>query len=367
MTTYLYASALDDNRVRRFAIDANTGRLTHVGDTEVPDGPGPMGVHPSGTALYVGHRGGGFFNSPGGHGVPRPEFAISSWAIDQSSGELTRTGRVALEGEPATVFTDQRGRFVLTAHYQAGGCAVHPIDESGAVGGAAIEWRRTNPGAHSFRVDPTNRFAFLPHIADGSGGLLRLAAGPAKGLNAIRQFRFNEDTGELTPNDPPQVTPEDPIGPRHQCYHPTKSLIYICNEQGSVVTTYAIHPDRGVLTLLQTLTTLPEDHEGRNSTAQIHLTSDGRFLYCSNRGHDSIACFTIDQESGLLASNGWKPVGERPRAFGIDPSGRFLYATSQVAGTMMALAIDRETGQLSEIEQVEVGANPMWVSFAELP
>jgi 6-phosphogluconolactonase len=367
VTTYLYASALDDNRVRRFAIDADSGKLTHVGDTEVPDGPAPMGVNPAGTILYIGHRGGGFFNSEGGHGVPRDEFAISSWAIDQSTGELSMTGRLSLEGEPATVFTDRTGRFVLTAHYQWGGCGVHPIDDSGAVGGASIEWRKTNPGAHSFRVDPTNRFAFLAQIADGSGGLQRLAAGPSKGLNALLQFRFNQETGELTPNDPPSISPPDPIGPRHQSYHPTKSMMYVNNEQGSAVTAYAIDPDRGVLSPLQTLTTIPEDHEGRNSTAQIHMTSNGRFLYASNRGHDSIACYTIDEESGLLTATGWKPVGERPRAFGIDPSGRFLYATSQTAGTMMGLAIDQESGQLSEIEEVEVGANPMWVSFVDLP
>jgi 6-phosphogluconolactonase len=133
------------------------------------------------------------------------------------------------------------------------------------------------------------------------------------------------------------------------------------------VTTYAIDPDRGTLSPLQTLTSLPEDHEGRNSTSQIHMTSNGRFLYTSNRGHDSIASYAIDEESGLLTATGWKSVGKRPRAFGIDPSGRFLFATSQDAGTMMGLAIDQESGQLTEIEEVEVGTAPMWVSFAELP
>ena len=365
MATYLYVSALGDNRVRRFTVDPG-GRLTDVHDTEVPDGPGPMALHPSRTTLYVGHRAGGFFSSPGGHGVPRPEFAISSWSIDPASGDLSQTGRVALEGEPATVFTDQRGRFILSAYYQAGGCAVHPIDASGAVGGAAIEWIRTNPGAHSFRVDPSNRFAFLPHISDGSAGLQRLAAGPASGLNAILQFRFDEETGRLTPNDPPRVSPEQPIGPRHHCFHPTKPLVYVNNEQGSVVTTYALDPDGGVLTPLQTLPTLPEGYDGHNLAAQIHLTPDGRFLYSSNRGHDSIACFAIDGASGLLAATGWQHVGERPRAFGIDPAGRFLYATSQEAGTITALAIDQASGLLSEIEQVEVGENPMWVSVVDL-
>jgi len=367
MPVHLYASAQNDNRVRHFEVDTDTGRLAHLADTEVPDGPGPLAVAPDATTLFVGHRGRASVETTGGAGIPRPEFGLSSWAVDPESGDLTQTGRVHTEGEPCFLSTDRRGRFLLSAYYQAGACAVHPLDAAGALGGDAIEWRPTNSGAHSFQVDRANRFAFVPHIAEGSGGLARLPEGRRTGINAILQFRFDQQTGQLTPNDPPRVTPEDPIGPRHYAFHPTRDLVYVNNEQGSVVTTYALDPDRGTLSPVQTVPTIPEGHDRPNAPAQIHIDPNGRYLFCSNRGHDSIAAYLIDAATGQLTPAGWTAVGERPRAFGVDPTGRFLYVTSQVAGTLAAYRIDERTTALTHLDTYEVGQVPMWVSFATLP
>lgn len=367
MPVHMYVSLQNDNLIRRFELNSADGRLTHVADVEVPDGPAPLGINPAGTVLYVGHRGSASAVTTGGDGVARPQFALSSWVIDQRTGDLARTGGVQVLGEPCFVATDRRGRFVLSSYYQAGHCAVHPLDDAGALGGEAIEWLDTNSGAHSFQTDRSNRFGFVPHIADGSGGLMRLAEGRRVGANAIFQFRFDQETGKLTPNDPPRITPDEQIGPRHHCFHPTRDLVYVNNEQGSVVTVYALDTERGTLAAVQTLGTLPEGATGPNAPSQIHIDRSGRFLYCANRGHDSIACYAIDEATGRLTSTGWTEVGERPRAFNVDPTGHFLYATSQATGSMAAFSIDQQAGTLAPLGTYELGNVPMWVLFAELP
>jgi 6-phosphogluconolactonase len=360
MSVFLYASAQNDNRIRRFEVNVADGRLMRPHDIPVPGGPGPLGVDPSGTVLYVGHRGRAA-EGTGGDGAPRPEFGLSSWAVDPRTSDLRRTGSVATAGEPCYVSTDRRGRYVLSAYYQAGACAVHPLDGARALGAEAVEWRETNSGAHSFQTDPSNRFAFVPHIADGSGGLARLPEGRRRGINTIVQFRFDEVNGTLTPNVPPTVGSREPHGPRHYVFHPSKPLVYVDNEQGSSVSVYRLDAERGVLGEVQTVSSLPEGYRGSNAPAQIHVDPGGRFLFCSNRGHDSIARFRIDPVDGRLTPAGWTEVRPRPRAFNLDPNGRYLYVTSQVEGTLAAFRVDPASGALAPIETYEVGAVPMWV------
>ena len=156
MTIHIYVSLQGDDRIVRFVMDKETGRLEQRGAVAVAGGPAPLAINPNRTALYVGQR---------------REFRLSSYEIDQKTGDLTPTGQVGLGGEPCHMSTDRSGRHLLSAYYQAGHCAIHPIDETGAVGGEATEWLETNSGAHCFQTDPSNRYAFLPHIATGSGGL----------------------------------------------------------------------------------------------------------------------------------------------------------------------------------------------------
>ena len=366
MPTHLYVSAQNSNHIRRFEVKPDTGHLTHIADTPVPDGPAPLTVSPDGATLYVAHRGASDPNTTGGAGIPRPEFGLSSWSIDPTSGDLTQTARVHTEGEACFLSTDRRGRFLLSAYYQAGACAVHSLDANGAVGDA-VEWRPTNSGAHCIQTDRSNRFAFVPHIAQDGPGLTRLPEDRRTGINAILQFRFDEATGHLEPNTPDRVTPDEPVGPRHYVFHPTKNLVYANNEQGSVVTTYALDPDAGTLAPLQTLSTLPTDFppDARNLPAQLHITADGRFLYSSNRGHDSLAAYRIHPDTGLLEATGWTEVAERPRAFGIDPSAQFVYVTSQSNGTVAAYRIE-DSGALTHLEDYETGAITMWVTFVQL-
>ena len=351
MAIHMYVSLQDDDQIVRFVMDRETGKLDKQGTVDVAGGPAPLAINPTGTALYVGQR---------------RDFRLSSFQINQKTGDLTPTGNVALGGEPCHMSTDRTGRHVLSAYYQAGHCAVHPIDEAGSVGSNATEWLETNSGAHCFQTDPSNRYAFLPHIATGSGGLPLLPTGRQEGVNAIFQYRFDAETGHLTPNDPPRVAPEPQDGPRHFCFHPSKNLVYVSNEQGSSVTVYSLDSAAGTLMAGQTVTTLPETFTGDNSCSQIQIHPLGNFLFVANRGHNSIASYAIDGTTGALTPTGWADAEPVPRAFSVDPTGHFLYAAGLETGNLIGFRVDQTSGTLTRLESYVVGAVPMWVLMTNL-
>jgi 6-phosphogluconolactonase len=352
MPFHMYVSVQNDDRIVRFLMNPETGSLQPQKTVEVAGGPAPLAINPTRTVLYAGLR---------------RDCRLLSFNIDQVTGELNLSGNVELEGEPCFLSTDRTGRYLLSAYYQAGHCAVHPIDEVGAVGGAAIEWMATNSGAHCFQTDPSNQYAFAPHIASGyPDGLEDLPPERQSALNAILQFKFDAATGNLTPNNPPIVGPEAPDGPRHFCFHPTKPIAYVSNEQGSSVTVYTLNTSTGTLTAGQTVTTLPERFTGRNAGSQIHLHPSGRHLYASNRGDNSIASFSVDETTGALTLTGWTEVDPVPRAFSLDPNGHFLYAAGRETGNLVGFRIDQRSGKLNRLETYVVGALPMWVLITGL-
>ncbi len=351
MALQMYVSLQGDNRIVRFLMDPETGSLEPHGVVEVAGGPAPLTFNPDRTVMYVGQR---------------DALRLSSYAIDQRTGDLSLTGGVELGGEPCYLSTDHTGRSVLSAYYQAGHCAVHPIDATGAVGGAATEWLETGSGAHCFMTDPSNRYAFLPHIANGSGGIARLPVDRQEAVNAIYQYRFDAATGRLTPNDPLIVSQDAEVGPRHYRFHPSKGLMYVSNEQGGSVTVYALDSSNGTLTARQTITTLPADYSGHISCSQIQMHPLGTHLYVGNRGHDSIASFAIDATTGALTATGWTEVDPVPRAFSLDPTGHFLYVTGLDSGNLIGFRVDQQSGALTRLETHAVGSLPMWVLIADL-
>ncbi len=352
MAFQMYISLQGDNRIVRFLMDPDTGALESLGALEVSGGPAPMTFNPTNTTLYVGRRDG---------------LELTSYSIDQRTGDLAETGSVGLGGEPCYLATDHTGRYVLSAYYQAGHCAVHPIDGSGAVGGAATEWLETGSGAHCFQTDPSNRYAFLPHIANGSGGIARLPVERQQAVNAIYQYKFDAATGRLTPNDPLVVPQGEEIGPRHYRFHPTKDLVYVSNEQGGGVTVYALDTGKGTLSATQTITTLPADYVGHISCSQIQIHPTGNYLYVGNRGHNSIASFSIDGSTGMLTATGWEAVDPVPRAISLDPTGNFLFVTGLESGNLITFRVDQKTGGLTRLVSQPIGSLPMWVSIANLP
>ena len=164
----------------------------------------------------------------------------------------------------------------------------------------------------------------------------------------------------------PTVAPEEGTGPRHYCFHPVLDTVYVDNEQGSSVTAYGFDTVNGALEPFQTLSTLPTDFDGDNTCAQIHMHPTGRFIYASNRGHDSIACFAIDSSTGELSTIGQTPSEPMPRAFNLDPDGRFLFAGGQGSGNLAAYRIDQQTGALTHLETYAVGSTVMWVMILRL-
>ena len=339
MAFYAYVSISQEDRISILKMDPETGRLDPKSSVVVPGRPAPLATDPERRFLYVGRR---------------DAREVSSFQIDQSTGALSLVGTVSLESDPCYVSTDRKGRFLFSTYYSAGKVGVHPIGADGAVTGPPVLWLDTATGAHSIQTDPTNRFAFVPHIAGGNGP------------NAVFQFRFDESTGNLTPNSPPRVVPEEQVGPRHFCFHPNLDILYFSNEQGCSVTAYRLDPSTGTLSALQTVSTLPDGYEGRNSCAQIQISPSGKFLYAPNRGHNSIACFHVDASTGRLSLIGHVPTEAIPRAFSLDPEGNFLFAAGLESGRLASYRIDGETGELEPLEVYDLGKEPMWVLVTAL-
>ena len=241
MPDVLYVGLQDDDKIVSFGIDAGAGKLVPSGTTPAAGAPSVFAISPDRRVLYVGYR-----------GAP----AIESCRIDPSSGALTSLGRVATEHPPTYLAPDRTGTYLLSAYYQGGYAAVHPLGSDGAVSGPAIDRQNTEPGAHAILTDPSNRFAFVPHIARLNDNVLE----PPKnnpGPNFIAQFRFDAATGRLSPNTPFKLDPPGPIGPRHYCFHPTLDLAYFSDEQGCSVTAYRLDRASGTLSAAGTVPSLP--------------------------------------------------------------------------------------------------------------
>ncbi len=350
MPNYMYVSLQDDDKILVFDMAAGTGKLTPKGEVPVPGGPSPLTISPDRKVLYVGHR-----------NVPE----ISSFRIDPDTGGLTHSGAVSPEAAPTFLSTDRKGRFLLSSYYQGAHAAVHPLGDDGAVGGPPIEWLETAIGAHAIQTDPSNKFAFVPHIARISDNVMQ-PPGEEYGPNAIFQFRFEENTGHLIPNLPLKVEQEDFLGPRYYCFHPTQNVVYFSNEQGCSVSAYRLDPSGGTLSAFQTITTLPEGYSGRNTCSQIQISASGKFLYVPNRGHNSIAGFSVDTSSGRLTAIGQVSTEVVPSAFSLDPEGNFLFAAGSESNRLASYRVNGDTGALTPLETYSVGKRPMGVLMTSI-
>src|SRR5207248_1805874 len=178
------------------------------------------------------------------------------------------------------------------------------------------------------------------------------------GPNVIFQFRFDAQTGRLSPNTPQRVEPPEPLGPRHYCFHPTRDIAYFSNEQGCSVTAYRLDPATGALSAVQTISTLPEGYTVRNTCSQIYLTPSARFLYVGNRGHNSIAGFAVDAATGRLTPAGHASTESVPTAFGLDSTGTLLFSAGTATGRLASYRIDGATGALTALDVYTVGKRP---------
>ena len=333
-----YVSLQDDDRISIFTVEPATGKIAWQEDVAVDGGPAPLAIDPSRNFLYVGRRG---------------SQEISSYRIDQRTGGLSLIGTAPLQGEPVYLATDRTGRFVLSAYYYQSTAAVHAVNGDGVATFPPVEWRYTGGGAHAIQTDRSNRFAFVPHIAN-------------RGPNAIFQFRFDERTGHLTPNDPPRYSPREYLGPRALAFHPTLDIVYFSDEQGSSVTAYDLDSSAGTLAPFQTISTLPAGYSEANTCSQIQIAPSGRFLYAPNRGHNSVASFIVDSSTGRLTAAGRVATEPVPRAFSLDPEGSFLFVAGLDSGRLASYQVDQDSGELTPLETHEAGNRPMWVLITDL-
>ncbi|NJN84262.1 MAG: lactonase family protein [Caldilineaceae bacterium] len=337
MGCFAYIAIGGEDKLLKFEMDPESGELNDRREVMLRGGPGPLAVDPTQGKLYIGLR---------------SVREIVSYGIDDHTGDLTPLGEPALlDADPCYLATDRTGRFLFSAYYGAGKVMVHPLHADGSVGQKPVTEIATAERAHCIRPDPSNRYVLVPHTA---------------GPNLIFQFEFDAESGALTPNRVPKVVPPPGEGPRHYVYHPNQPVVYFSNEQGCSVTAYSFDAERGTLAPFQTLSTLPPSFDGANTCAQIHIHPTGRYLYVSNRGHDSIACFAVDMASGRLTSLGQQSTEPTPRVFGLDPAGNFLFAAGQGSGVLAAYRIDAATGLLDPIAEYKVGERPMWVMLLDL-
>jgi 6-phosphogluconolactonase len=346
----LYVCLQDEDKIIAFTMDAATGQLTPQVEVPVAGGPSVLALSPDRQMLYVGHRG---------------QPAISSFRVDHTTGGLTSQGTVASTHAPTFLAPDRTGRYLLSAYYQGGYAAVHPLGADGAVGAPPCDTLATAMGAHAIQTDPSNQFAFVPHIARFNDNVLeplRESTGP----NMIVQLKFDAQTGRLTPNAPLRVEPATRLGPRHYCFHPTLPVVYFSNEQDCSVTAYRLDQATGTLAAVHTLTTLPEGYTARNTCSQIHLTASGHFLYVGNRGHNSLAGFAVDAATGRLTACGHVATEAVPSAFGLDPAGHYVFAAGTASGRLVSYRINSETGALTPLETYAVGPRPAAVLVTRL-
>lgn len=305
--------------------------------------PAFLAIHPEQPWLYSVGEVGDF----GG----RRSGAVYAFRMDPQTGLLTRINEQPSGGTGAChVSLDHTGRFALVANYGGGNASVLPIEADGRLGeatafvqheGSSVDPRRqTAPHAHAAYVDPGNRFALVVDL----------------GLDRVMIYRFDAQHGTLAPNDPAWVSVNPGAGPRHFAFHPQGRFAYVINELQSSVTGFAFEASQGSFEALQTISTLPADFQGDNTTAEILVHPSGRFLYGSNRGHDSIAVFAIDPEHGRLQAVQHQATGgQTPRNFGIDPTGQFLLAANQASDSVVVFRIDASTGHLKATgQQIQV-------------
>jgi len=338
-TPYIgYVSVRRDNRIAIFTMDPATGKVTWRQQVPVEGGPDPLAFDPRHRFLYV---------------ACRDRRQLSSYRIDPATGGLSLIGTVPIEGEPIQITIDRTGRFLLSVYFYQSTIGVHAISDQGVIAPMPVEWRVTAYGCHGIEVDPSNRYVFVPHVTRSGGP------------NAVAQFRFDDKTGHLTWNAPAFLSLTEHEGPRHLLVHPTLNMAYSADEQGASATAYRLDSSTGLLTKVQSISTVPGDYKMKSEIAcsEVLIHPNGRLLFVVTREHDSIASFTIDQTTGRLTAADRVATEPGVRPLCIDPGGRFMAAAGSggTAGRMVTYRLDAGTGKMTPLDAYDAGNGPMWI------
>ena len=271
--------------------------------------------------------------------------AVSSFAVDAYSGELTYLNTKPTGGtDPCHVCVNDAGTHIFVSNFMSGSVSVFPLLEDGSLGessffiqhtGSSVDPRRQQgPHAHSLTLDVGNRFAFVPDL----------------GIDKVMVYEFDRIRGVLELAPVPSIEVSPGAGPRHFEFHPEGRFAYLINELASTLTAYSYDVEKGTMRELQIVPTIPDNFHGENTCSDVHISPSGKFIYGSNRGHDSIVVYAVDGNTGMLRYVGHQSSGGKtPRNFAIDPTGKFLLAANQDSDTVVTFGINPGKGVLNEL------------------
>jgi len=328
--TIVYVSESGEKRLAIWSLDESSGELSRVGEAPLPGAPGSLSISPDRRHLYASVR-------------SAKQFATLN--VDAKNGALTNPTFADAGFNAAYVFTDKTGRWLLAASYSEGVVGLSAI-KHGRVEGLPVVTLETGKKAHCIQVDPANKFAFVPHVGE---------------LNKVEQLRFDAETGTLTRNTPPHLPGGEGEGPRHMLFHPNGKWAYFVNEQGKSVTLCDYDAANGTLKARQSMPTVPEEWRDKGSCADIHISADGRFVYASNRGHDSLAVFSVNTQTGELTAHGQTPTEKTPRSFCLVPGDQFVVSAGEGSHKLIVFRRNAETGALTPLKSYDCGKGPAWV------
>ena len=326
--TFLYASLDNDNAIAVYTVDTTDGTLALVEKASTVGRVGSLAVSQSKKYLYAAIRSTG---------------EVSSFAIDSLSGKLRNIQTTQVVDNPVYIKPDRTNKYLLTVYYNAGKMAIYPITGDSIIGSTATVIQDTGVNPHCIQTSSDDQFLYVP----------------ARGSDFVLQFQFNPASGTVTAMNPDKVITETGAGPRHLTFHPSKSIMYVVNENNCAVSAYNMDAN-GLLTNFQNISTLPASFTDENTCADIHITSDGKYLYASNRGHNSIAAYSVSSSNGELTLINQYLTEPIPREFGLSPNGDYLYAGGEGSGNIAVYSINTD-GSLSKLATYTAGTKVTWV------
>jgi 6-phosphogluconolactonase len=333
-----------------YRLDESSGALHAVGHTSGIANPSHLALDESGAFVYAVNE----LKTYEG----RPTGTVSAFAFDPRSGALRFLNKQLTHGtDPCHVAVDAERRYVFVANYMSGSVCVLPVRDDGSLGpasdfvqhvGSSIDPKRqAGPHAHAVILDPSNAFVFVPDL----------------GLDKLMVYRFDPRRGMLEPSAAPPVKTTPGAGPRHLAFHPEGRFAYLVNELDSTIAALAYDAYTGRFDYIDAVSTLPDGFTGPSTCADIHVAPSGRFVYASNRGHDTIAILAVDAASGRLRPDAHQSTqGNTPRCFAMDPSGRFLIVANQDSDNLVAFRVDPESGALRRTSEI-AAPTPVCVKF----
>lgn len=344
-----YTRGSDSQGIYTCLFDADTGTLSDPKLAVETDNPSFLAIHPTRDLLFACNETNDFEGEESG--------AVSSFRMDKQTGSLTLINQQSAGGGATChMVVDQTGKFVLVANYTGGNVAVLPVNQDGSlgersclinhVGSGPDKQRQEAPHAHSINLSADNRFAYVADL----------------GTDRVMIYRFDSERGLLVPSAADSAIIQAGGGPRHFALHPSGKFAYTNCELTCEAVAMSVNSVTGALSPFQIISTLPPDFDGRKSTAECLVHPTGRFLYVSNRGHDSIAVYDINPETGALSLvEIEKTTGEEPRNFVIHPSGKWLIAENQNSNDVVVFSINQQTGGLSPTAAKIAVARPVCI------